>query len=117
MKDTYLEGAQQEVFAEAVKRVKITPSPAFLNKLQKKAMTMFYTFADNEQDFDGSDITITNPAKFQKIVEAYALEALGDALEQYFDDERNFEAMEEFIQECVSKKAAKTTSSDEENED
>lgn len=115
MKDTYLEGAQQEVFAEAkVSKVKYKPSPMWMAKAAKTAAQSFFnTFAEHSEDFDGNEIKIINPAKFQKIVELFAMEALGDAIEQYFDDERNFEALEQFVEECISKKACTKTSSDE----
>lgn len=105
MKETYLEQAQKEVFTEAKisKRVKYKPSPAFIAKCAKLASDSFFsTFAEMGADQD--ELNVTNPAKFIKLCEAYAFEALDDAIEQYFDDERNYEVTREFVREVVEKK-------------
>lgn len=114
MKDTYLEGAQQEVFAEAKisKKVKFVPSAQFYAKAKKAIETFFYTFAETDSDMQ-DELNVVNPTKFQKIAEEYALGAIDTAIEAYFDDERNFESMDEFVKECLALKVATKVTPDE----
>ena len=103
MKDTYLEGAQQEVFAEAKNPKYFAPTEALYKAIKKEVTSMYELFARGTAE----DLDVTNPLAISKLAEKFAARLINKAIQDANEYNGFYDEFEDFKNECKNKKWAK----------
>jgi len=103
MKESYLEDAQKEVFAEAKNPTYFAPSEGFLKGLKKDIVGLYDLFAKGIAE----DLKVINATKISKLAEQKVSKLIRDSIDGMHDSDNFYNEYEAFKSECVSKGYAK----------